>query len=82
VEALVDLSSLLTKSQPLGSVGFAAAACYLTVWITRLLLAKHFGDRALKLTGKKAEHPQKLVRELLRGSRTPGSPTRKNPPSQ
>ncbi|WP_181421718.1 hypothetical protein [Curtobacterium sp. MCBD17_030] len=46
------------------------------------MLAKHFGDRALKLTGKKAEHAQELARELLRGSRTPGLPTRKNPPSQ
>jgi hypothetical protein len=77
VEAFVDLSFVLAVTKSLGGIG-TAAACYFLLGIIRLMLAKHFGDRALTLMGKKAEHARDLAREFLRTARPPTWPLRKD----
>lgn len=73
---------VLAIGQSLGGIGFGfgiAAVCYLVVAIGRLRLARHFGDRALTLTGKRADHAHELAREALRGLKTRGGT--KDPPA-
>ncbi|MBF4587981.1 hypothetical protein [Curtobacterium sp. VKM Ac-2887] len=64
----MDLSFFPALSPYLGGAGIIAGS-YVFVALLRLRLAKHFGDRALELSGKKDEHAHELARECLRTPR-------------
>jgi len=71
----MDLSSVLAIVPALGGTGLGVAAvCWLIVSLKRLRLARHFGDRALVLSGKRAEHAHELAREALHGIKQPRLP--------